>query len=211
MLPARVPFLITLILLSATLAILHALQPPEMLVAMPAASLPVASSGCEKWRLPELLDENWSQVDFGSACASHEKCWSTAGSSWASCNRDYHEDLRAACVRAVKTDGTHAVKNVAVSASEDVSPTLALCFDIASQFYARVQRPAALKRFQTAQAAAESEAIVQAHPDLMQEPLAGEGAVRDIAADVQDALKPDADASDAASTAPAMACSRGRC
>ncbi len=144
--PARVPFLFTLILLCAVLAVLRSMQPPEQLVAMPAALPGAERSVCEKWRVPDLLDENWSQIDFASACVAHEKCWATAGSSWASCNRDYLDDLRAACVQSVKSDPSE----------NDESPTLALCFDIASQFHARVQRPAALKRFQNAQVIAEA-------------------------------------------------------
>jgi len=106
------------------------------------------SARCETWRTPDLFDASWERIDFGSACAAHQACYESEGTSWTTCNQQYHDDLRGACVKGLSADESLAKARARI---DDPSPTLALCFDIATQFLARAQRPTALRRFQRAQ------------------------------------------------------------
>jgi len=127
----RVSYLATIVALAGTCVYLKALTKTEMRFA--ASALEVVK--CDDWRKPSQFDEAWEQVSFSAACAVHESCYHAAGASWSACNQRYLKDLRGACDQAFASS----------------TPSLAVCYDMADQYFSRVQRPVALRKFQKAQ------------------------------------------------------------
>lgn len=92
-------------------------------------------NSCDNWRKPALVDDAWASVGFSEVCEHHEACYTQEGQSWSGCNAKYFSELRVACQKAYKVG----------------EPSLDLCFDLADQYYARAQRPMALRKFQKSQ------------------------------------------------------------
>lgn len=139
----RGSFLLTLVALSGMCVFLKTLKAADMQMA--AADLAVASTAkCDEWRKPGQFDEAWESVSFNKACAAHDVCYHTPGASWSLCNQKYQKDLRSACDQALDP-----------SLDPSLGPSLAVCYDIADQYFNRVQRPVALRKFQNAQISVE--------------------------------------------------------
>ena len=138
---------------------------------------------CDDWRKPGQFDEAWEQVSFRTACASHDRCYHTSGASWSACNIRYQKELRAACDEVFASEKSTSDNNSDSSADASTAPSLAVCYDVADQYFSRVQRPVALRKFQNAQASTEvaaedidsqsSNAKSHSPADKMQKPLTG--------------------------------------
>jgi hypothetical protein len=114
----------------------------------PAAHFPYARQveGCTSWRLPARFGQGFGQVDFNGACQAHDQCFHTLGRSWGECNQAFLSALRQACDRDLKRQRLEQSK-----AGEPDMQALHLCFDIADLYLARVQEPAAIRRYELAQ------------------------------------------------------------
>lgn len=113
-----------------------------------SASYPYARSidTCTAWRKPDRLSDSWGAVSFSGACQIHDRCYHTTGSSWGECNDRFLTDMKKSCDRDLERQrlekGQHGKPD---------GQALALCYDIANLYFAKVQTAEAQKRFELAQ------------------------------------------------------------
>jgi hypothetical protein len=114
----------------------------------PTAHFPYARQvdGCTSWRQPARFAQGFGQVDFNGACQAHDQCFHTLGRTWGECNQAFLSALRHACARDLKRQRLEQGR-----AGEPDMQALHLCFDIADLYLARVQEPAAIRRYELAQ------------------------------------------------------------
>lgn len=114
----------------------------------PTARFPYARTvdGCTSWRQPTRASGGFSGIDFNGACQAHDECFHTLGRTWGECNSRFLSDLRQACGRDLKRQRLEAGK-----VGEPDGQALHLCYDVADLYLARVQEPAAIRRYELAQ------------------------------------------------------------
>lgn len=142
----KFPFLASIIVLSGLCFFLGTLKAAPEANEKPAVTS--AEVPCADWRKPSQFEEAWEKVSFAKACQAHEACYQASGTSWSSCNTMYLKELRQACDAAF-TAGAAGNTDAATM------PSLAVCYDVADQYYSRVQRPMALRKYQAAQSSLE--------------------------------------------------------
>jgi hypothetical protein len=114
-----------------------------------AASFPYARQvdNCTAWRKPDRLSDNWGAVSFSGACQLHDRCYHTPSANWGECNQNFLSDMKKACDRDLERQrlekGQHGRPD---------GQALALCYEIANLYFAKVQTAEAQKRFELAQA-----------------------------------------------------------
>jgi RHS repeat-associated protein len=58
---------------------------------------PSTAGGCGSGWTNYVIPDNYIAWDFSSACAAHDHCYSTCGSSKGNCDSTFRSDLRASC------------------------------------------------------------------------------------------------------------------